>query len=376
MVAYLTAALVVTIQRGVAVGHPGNFLLFRASFYRLIDGASLYYPPPDQMTGFLYSPTFALLFAPFAVWPVPVGLLLWNCTNATALYYGLTRLLPPPAARLALAIVFLDLLRSMQNSQSNALVAGLIVIGFLALEWRRESLAAAAILVGAVIKIFPLGAGVMGLFGPARWRFLRWSIAIGTGLAVAPLLVLSPAAYSASLREWVTVLQRDSGLQGQSVMRLLSDWFGLASPNWIVQLSGVGLLVSPALVGSLWSDRAFRLRFLSSLLVFLVIFNHESESASFVVATTGIAIWFVTTRRTWWRTMLLGLVVLAVSVPRLFFFPYQVYHDVIRPHALDAFPCIVVWVVMQVELWRWPRASRAEWTERDVAAGEAGPHGG
>jgi len=90
------------------------------------------------------------------------------------------------------------------------------------------------------------------------------------------------------------------------------------------------------------------------------------------VATTGIAIWFVTSPRTWWRTTLLGLTLLGVSVPRLFFFPYQVYHDVIRAHAIDAFPCVVVWVVMQVELWRWPRPSPAEGAEGDVATGETG----
>lgn len=361
-----------TLQRGVAVAHPGNFLLFRFSFYRLIHGASLYSPPPDQMTGFLYSPTFALLFAPFAILPVPMGLLLWNAANALAVYFGVTRLLPPAAARLALVLVFLDLLRTLQNSQSNALVTGLLLAAFLALERRREATAAGAVLLGACIKIFPLGAGVMGLLGPRRVRFALWSAVIGLVLAALPLLVLSPAAYAATLREWATVLQRDSGLQGQSVMRILSDWFGLASPNWIVQLIGVLLLVAPAVGGAGWSDRAFRMRFLCSLLVFLVIFNHEAESASFIVATTGIAIWFVTSPRTWWRTILLGLTLLGVSVPRLFFFPYQVYHDVIRAHALDAFPCVVVWVVMQVELWRWPRPSRAEGAEGDVATGETG----
>ena len=362
-----------TLQRGVAVAHPGNFLLFRASFYRLIAGTSLYHPPPDQMTGFLYSPTFALLFAPFAIWPVPFGLLLWNVVNALAVYYGLTRLLAPRAAQLSLAIVFLDLVRSLQNSQSNGLVTGLVLFAFLALERRHELGAAAGVLLGACIKLFPLGAGVLGLFGPRRLRFAVSSAVVGLTLAALPLLVLSPGAYAATLGEWVGVLQHDSGLQGQSVMHILSDWFGLVAPNWTVQAAGVLLLVAPVVSHlTRWNDGAFRVRFLCSLLVFLVIFNHEAESASFVVATTGIAIWYVTTPRTWWRTSLLGLVLLGVAIPRLFFFPYQVYHDVIRPHALDAFPCALVWVAMQVELWAWAPSPDTQGTERDVAAGETG----
>lgn len=353
-IAYLAAALLVTLQKGVLAGHAGNYFLFRFTFHRFLTGVDIYHPPAGEMTGFLYSPTYALLFAPFTIWPPVLGLLLWNGVNALALYYGLTRVLPPRPARLALAIAFLDMLRSLQNSQSNALVAGLVLISFVALERRREGLAAGAVMVGAVIKIFPLAAGVFGLLAPRRARFLVWSVVIGAGLAVLPLLVLSPAAFVAVYRDWWGILLRDAGLQGQSVMRILSDWFGLSFANWTVQLAGVLALLSPWLVRrSRWTDAAFRLRALSSLLVFLVIFNHQAESASFVIATSGIAIWYVTAPRTWWRTALLALTLLSVAMPRLFFFPYHIYHDVVRPHALDAFPCVLVWIAIQVELWRW-----------------------
>lgn len=375
LVACLLAAILVALQKGVLAGHPGNFLLFRYSFHRLIAGGDIYHPPAGEMTGFLYSPTFALLFAPFAVWPVPIGLLLWDAINALALYYGLTRVLPPRAARLALTIVFLDLLRSLQNSQSNALVAGLILAAFVASERRREGLAAGAVWVAACIKIFPLAAGVFGLLGPQRRRFILWSLAIGTVLAASPLLVLSPAGLLAVYRDWLSILQRDSGLQGQSVMRILSDWFGVAAPGWAIQFAGTLLLLAPLAVR--WPcrlDAGFRLRFLSSLLVFLVIFNHQAESASFVIATSGVAIWYVTTKRAWWRTALLALTLLCVSVPGLFFVPYRVYHDVVWAHALNAFPCMLVWLVIQAELWHWPKSQLAEMPQHDVPSGEAGTH--
>ncbi len=361
LVACLLAAILVALQKGVFAGHPGNFLLFRYTFHRLIGGGDIYHPPAGEMTGFLYSPTFALLFAPFAVWPVPIGLLLWDGINALALYYGLTRVLPPRAARLALTIVFLDLLRSLQNSQSNALVAGLILAAFVALERRREAAAAGAVLVAASIKIFPLATGVLGLLGPRRGRFVLWSIVTGAALGAAPLLVLSPAGLVAVYRDWLSILQRDSALQGQSVMRILSDWFGIAAPGWTIQLGGTLLLLAPLAVR--WSSRLdvrFRLRFLCSLLVFLVIFNHQAESASFVIATSGVAIWYVSTPRVWWHTALLALTLACVSAPGLFFVPYRVYHDLVWAHALNAFPCMLVWLVVQVELWRWPKADLCE----------------
>jgi hypothetical protein len=287
--------------------------------------------------------------------------------------------LPSRAAQLALAIVFLDVVRSLQNSQSNALVAGLILIAFVALERKGgrggETMAAAAVFTGAFIKIFPLAAGVFGLLGPPerRFRFLSWSVVIGLALAALPLLVLPPAAVAAVYRGWYGILQRDTGLQGQSVMRILSDWFGSAAPNWTIQLTGALLLLLPvALRRDLWADGGFRRLFLSSLLVFVVIFNHQAESPSFVLATCGIAIWYVSSRREWWRTALLAFTLFAVAVPRLFFFPYQISQDVIKSHALDAFSCLLVWLVMQVELWTWPRSQLAEVTQRDVPSGEAG----
>jgi hypothetical protein len=377
LAAYLLAIVAVTVQKGLITGDVGNYIIFRQSFHRLISRGDIYNPPAGEITGFLYSPTFALLFAPFAILPLPLGLLLWNGVNALAVYYGLTRLLPSRAARLALAIVFLDVVRSLQNSQSNALVAGLILIAFVSLERRREAMGASAVLTGAFIKIYPIAAGAFAILGSPgrRVRFLAWSVVIGLALAALPLLVLPPAAVAAVYKGWYGILQRDTVLQGQSVMRILSDWFGSPAPNWTIQLAGTLLLLLPvALRRDQWADGGFRRLFLCSLLVFLVIFNHQAESPSFVVATCGIAIWYVSSRREWWRTALLAFTLLTVTVSKLFFFPYQIYHDVIKSHALDAFSCLLVWLVMQVELWTWPRSQLAEVTQRDVPAGEAGLH--
>jgi len=44
------------------------------------------FPPPGEIRDFLYSPSFALLFAPFAIWPFALDLLLWNGVNALAVY--------------------------------------------------------------------------------------------------------------------------------------------------------------------------------------------------------------------------------------------------------------------------------------------------
>src|SRR3981081_3534533 len=131
LVVYLAAALVVTIQRGV-FRFANDFAIFRASFWNLIAGRDLYVLRLEQAHHyFKYSPSFALLLAPFAAPPFAVGLFCWNVVNALALFFALRSLLPRDKAVVAQALVFLPTLRSMQSSQSNALVAALIIFAFI-----------------------------------------------------------------------------------------------------------------------------------------------------------------------------------------------------------------------------------------------------
>src|SRR5215210_848296 len=120
---WIGAIVAATLQQGVA-RQNNNFQIFRAASRHLIAGSDLYAAYPSEHFDFYkYSPTFALLFAPFAYVPFPLAMLLWNALNAGALYVALRLVLPRRAARIARVILFLDMLGSLQNAQSNALVA-------------------------------------------------------------------------------------------------------------------------------------------------------------------------------------------------------------------------------------------------------------
>jgi len=59
--------IVVSVQ--AAAHHSNNFEIFRTSVAESGRGPDLYGPSPRHRDVFLYSPTFALVFAPFAVVP-------------------------------------------------------------------------------------------------------------------------------------------------------------------------------------------------------------------------------------------------------------------------------------------------------------------
>jgi hypothetical protein len=126
------------------------------------------------------------------------------------------------------------------------------------------------------------------------------------------------------------VERADTRVHGPTVMGLVTLLAGNGAwPNWPVQLAGTLLLLLPlATRRRSWSEVQFRRLFLCSLLVYMVLFNHKAQRSSFVIATTGIVIWWVASPRALWRTVLMGFSLVG----------------------LEAVPCLLVWVVMQVEL--------------------------
>src|SRR5215207_7780629 len=189
----------------------GNFEIFRAASRHLVAGQDLYAEYPAEHTDrFKYSPTFALLFVPLAWIPWPIALFLWSALNALLLFVAVEKVLPHRRALLAMGLLLLEVLRGMQNAQSNALVAALIVLAFAWTERRRQWSTAFAVGLGACVKIFPLAALT---FAVPRRRALSTGLAagaIGVVLLMLPLALLSPAALAAQYASWTVVEAGDA----------------------------------------------------------------------------------------------------------------------------------------------------------------------
>jgi len=373
---YLASAVFVTVQQGV-VGRSNNFKVFRAAAVNLLAHRDLYAAHPDQHFDFYkYSPTFALLFAPFAALPFAPALLIWSLLNSLLLWYAVRRLLPDRQATSALALVYLEVLFAMQYTQSNGLVTALILLAFLALEQGRQPRAALLIGLDAFIKIFPLGAAALALFHPRRWRFTLLLAAVGAGLALLPLVVIPPHELVAQYRSWLAIEVSDASRvnRGDSVMQYLHQWVGMDWPNWPLQLAGTLVLLAPIAVNrARWSDRAFRLRFLCSLLLYLVLFNHQSERASFVIAYTGLAIWYAASEPDRVRNAIALAAVIALVLQDVQIVPWAV-HDALGQYRVKAIPCLVAWIVMQTELLGWPRLHGPEVRQADIPPPEPLAH--
>lgn len=355
---WIAAVVVVALQ--ASAHHVNNFETFRTSWFNLVGGRGLYGANPAHQDYFKYSPTFALLFAPFAVVPFTAGVLLWSAVNAGALYWALGRVLAPREALAARAIVFLDTIGSMQNVQSNALSAGLVILAFSDLSRRRELRAALAIATGTLIKVYPIIAGAFAVFRPYRIpRLAGWGVVVAAGFIAAPLLVVSPAELARHYRDWAAISRADAMTRGYSVMEQIHLWTGTDWPNWPVQLAGVGVLLAPLARLARWGIAAFRLLFLASVLMFCILFNHKAESPGFVVAVAGVAIWFLAMPRDRLRWTLLGIVVVGTILSASDAMPEPLQEGYFEPYRLKTLPVLLVWLLTQYELWTEGRSRRS-----------------
>lgn len=350
---WIIAVIAATVQHGFA-HQNNNYLIFRAASMHLLHGQDLYAAYPTLHFDFYkYSPTFALLFLPFALLPFALSMLLWNAINAAALWIGIGAVLPARQATIARAIVFLDMLGSLQNVQSNALVAGLIILTFAAYERRHTVLGSLAAGIGAAIKIFPIIGVTFALSHPRKLRVAIAVVVTTVVLLALPLLVTPWATLMAQYASWRAIEMRDALDRGFTVMQMLElllhrDW-----PNLPLQLIGAAVLVAPLVVRRTQSrEWRFRLIYLCSVLVFCVIFNHQSESPTFVIAVAGAAIWFASLRRmsrSMWALFVLFVVgtILASSDAM----PDVVQREVFDRYHAKTIPAIIVWLVIQWQLW-------------------------
>jgi hypothetical protein len=195
-------------------------------------------------------------------------------------------------------------------------------------------------------------------------------------LLALPFVVLPPHEVFAQYRSWRAIEASDAARihRGDSVMQYLYLWFGADWPLWPVQLAGTLVLLAPlALRRERWGDAGFRLLFLCSLLVYFVLFNHQSERASFVIAYTGLFVWYAAGESDRVRTgiALVALIVLVLHDVEIL--PWEARRVLIL-YRIKGIPCLAAWLAMQAELLGWrrwaPRSDGAKVSQLKVPPAE------
>jgi hypothetical protein len=175
---------------------------------------------------------------------------------------------------------------------------------------------------------------------------------------VLPLVLLSPTALAAQYGSWRGVEASDAQQRWFSVMELVHRVTGIAWPNWPLQLLGTIALVAPlAIRRERWDEARFRLMYLCSVLLYVVLFNHQAERASYLIAFTGATIWFAAGARTRARSALYAVAALTIPVMSTLVPGAWLRTPELMTYRL-VLPSLAIWLVIQRELLQ-PEARRA-----------------
>jgi hypothetical protein len=269
------------------------------------------------------------------------------------LFLGITRLphLSDRTKSLILLYAVVELTTSLQNAQSNALITGLILYAFSLLERDKYAFSTLLIALTVYIKIFGLIAFILFLFYGAKGRFAVWSLIWMALLFLSPLLVVDNDQLISLYKSWFTLLREDhASSYGLSLLGWLQAWFAIYANKYLVTIAGFLVLCLPLLKIDRYRDYSFRLCFLSSMLVWSVIFNHMAESPTFIIAVVGIAIWYFSSPGNLPKHIIIIAVFLFTQLIQTDVFPQQMRRELMQTFNLKVFPCIVSWCYMVTEL--------------------------
>ena len=336
--------------------HYNNYIIFKQSFYHLIHGQDLYaYYPNEHFDLFKYSATFALLFAPFASLPDYLGLSLWNLFNLL-IYLAALFSIPNLSVRTLSLIVVLSLLEiitSAQNEQSNTFMIALFIFAFSSLERQKYLLASFLIVLSVYTKLYGIVAFSLFLFYPERLKLIAYSIFWFVCLFFIPLVSIDWDQLIFNYKSWGALLSREHDqIYGISVMGWLHTWFGFKLSKLIPVIFGVALFCLPLLKFHNYKIYRYRLLALCSVLIWVVIFNHRAESASYIIAYTGIALWFMVGTKSKFNIAVMIMAFILITLSPTDLFPRFLRESLVQAYTLKAVPAILVWFLVLIEMWR------------------------
>lgn len=358
----LIALLSVLIK--LDINDINNYKIFKNVFFHTIDKLPLYKEYPlEYFDHNHYGPIFSLVIAPFAMFPDYIGIPLWSLFNAGVLAWAITQL--PLKATQINAILWIclhELLTTLLGLQFNPLMTAIIILSLVYINKAKDFWSAFFIVLGVFVKLY----GIVGLafffFSRNKIKFILSLIFWSIVMFCLPMLLSSPEYIIQTYKEWFERLveknNENAGLnsyQDISLMGIVRRFFQNSSlSNLPFLIGGVFLFGLQYLRIKEYKEVSYRLMLLASVLIFTVIFSSGSESPTYIIAFVGVAIWFVIQPKpiSKFYIVLFIFALILTSLSPSDLIPKYLKDNFIRPYALKALPCVLIWFAIVYEMLR------------------------
>jgi hypothetical protein len=359
------AAIAASLEMSRGLTDINNFLIYKNVFWHSIHQQNLYLPyPQDHSDMNHYGPFFSLIIAPFALLPTLLGCFLWCLANAWVLFYAISQLpLTERNKNVVLLIGMIEMMTATHSVQFNTMLTGWILLSFVFTQRKQDVLATLFIVAGFYVKIYGIVGIAFFFFSENKLRFILSFIGWGIVFFCLPMLISSPAFVIQSYQDWAhslveknatNIIIETVGMQDISLMGMIRRIFQIGNlPNYWFTLPAAFLYILPFLRKDQYVFLNFRLSYLALALIGVVIFSSSAESPTYVIAVTGLAIWYVIQEhpRTFFPIILLIITFLLTILSPTDLIPKNI-RELIVHYSLKALPCCIVWVVLIYHLLR------------------------
>lgn len=344
---FVLLALFISIKY-VFLATSNNYSIFYYALTHLRNGESMYNLYPQQYTDhYHYAPTFAAVFYPFFALPYKVGLFLWHFFFTAVWVYAVYRM---PLQKKQKVFIYWyaiqELLTSIDNSQTNPLIAAIPLFAFVCFENKKPFWAAAFIMLGFNVKIYSLVTAGLFVIYPDKLKFIAYMLLWGVLYAILPILFTTPEKLYWQTELWVQQLFIKSDVDkaiNQSIHRLVHQILSPTISNAAIVGMGILFFCSVYYHVKRFAEEQFKMLLLASILIFHVIFNPVAESPTYIIAVTGVAIWWLFSPQTYVDLILLvGCYFFTILSPTDFV-PAFVRQQWVIPFVLKALPCVLIW---------------------------------
>jgi len=361
--------------RVILMNEINNYKIFKYTYLNLIHFHSLYEPQPAfYYDSNHYGPIFAFIIAPFTYLPDNLACIVWVLFNSFVLYKAILSLpLESNQKILILLISAHELMTSSFSVQFNPIMTALILFSFTAVHRKKDFWAGFFIVLGILVKLYGVVGLVFFLFSKNKKHFILGLIFWFGTLFFLPALISSPGFLLHTYREWMDCLvyknqlNIHSGMQDISVMGMIRRISGnYAISNAYILIPALVLYSLPLLFTKRHSKPEYPLDVLASTLMFTVLFSTGSESPTYIIAVTGMSIWYINrlkTRKSYIPFLLVFALIITSFSPS-FLFPQWINEHIIRKYSLKALPIFLIWIQLLYDMVLETRKSREISTEK------------
>lgn len=357
---WLIMALIPWLSRWLRDVFDLDYSIFYHSFWHAWQQMPLYIIYPEDGNYFLYGPLFTVLMAPLAVLPYQLGRLLWMLIITVVPFWSIRKTCFTRYQQVfILWFVAAEAYLCTLDSESNSLILAILIFSFYLIDKEEDRWAALLIALGTTTKLF----GIVGLaflpFSHHKLKLIGWTAAWTAILLVLPMLVFGVDYISQQYLAWYDVLVHKNDLnqfaagQNVSLLGIVRKVSGCAtySDLWLM-IPGMVLFALPYLRFKQYKHAAFRQTILASVLMFIILFSTSSENYGYIIAMTGVAIWYTAApwKRSKWDVALMVLAFIFTSMSSSDLFYKPLWREVIKPYSLKALPVTIIWLKLTYEL--------------------------